>query len=98
MSTTGPVTRVIRPIPVAGALASGAVAVASVIFLFLYLVIVIVRESVCAANDLGNLLCNFCLTCIVTQASVGGDEFVGVIACGLHRLLCCSMFCCSGLQ
>src|SRR5918993_631107 len=87
MSTTGPVTRAMRPTaPATGAAAAGAVAV-SVMFLSLRKGLLGGRQCVSAAHDLGNLLGDLGLARVVRKARVVGDELVGIVARRLHRLL-----------
>src|SRR5690349_15184072 len=81
-STTGPVTRATRP--------TTAVSVFSAVRLMassLSCGLFARRQSVGAADDLGDLLRDLGLASIVAQAGVVGDELVGVVAGGLHRLL-----------
>src|SRR5690606_41057235 len=92
MSTTGPMTREIRPVvpwtwgvsetvavmfSFSSALFTGRGSVAGAGG----------RKSVDAADDLGDLLGDFCLSGRVGQAGVRLDEVVGVVRRGLHRLL-----------
>src|SRR3546814_5827314 len=80
MSTTGPVTRATRPTTV---VFSAVRLMASSLSLGL----LARRQSVGAADDLGDLLRDLGLARVVAQAGVVGDELVGVVAGRLHRLL-----------
>src|SRR6478735_2085345 len=99
MSTTGPVTRAMRPTPAGCAVEAWASAVAVVM-----IVISLVGRSfgraqrVRAADDLGDLLSDLRLTGVVRKTRVVGDELVGVVARGLHRLLRCCVLGRGGLQ
>src|SRR6478736_2989495 len=81
MSTTGPVTRATRPTAVAVFSAVRLMASSLSYGLFAR------RQSVGAADDLGDLLRDLGLASVVAQARVVGDEVVRVVAGGLHRLL-----------
>src|ERR1700712_896745 len=88
MSTTGPVTRAMRPTPPGCAVEAWASAVAVVMIRSLSLGRLLCRaERVRAADDLGDLLGDLRLTGVVRKTRVVGDELVGVVARGLHRLL-----------
>src|SRR6478609_1930057 len=82
MSTTGPVTRATRPTAVAVFSAVRLMASSLSYGLFAR------RQSVGAADDLGDLLRDLGLASVVAQARVVGDELVRVVARRLHRLLC----------
>src|SRR6188472_637378 len=82
MSTTGPVTRATRP--TAGASVFSAVRLMAS---FSFVCLLARRQSVGAADDLGDLLRDLGLARVVAQARVVGDEVVGVVARALHRLL-----------
>src|SRR6478736_3245188 len=88
MSTTGPVTRAMRPTPPGCAVEAWASAVAVVMILISLVGGLLCRaQRVRAADDLGDLLGDLRLTGVVRETRVVGDEFVGVVARGLHRLL-----------
>src|SRR6478752_6282830 len=83
MSTTGPVTRATRP-TTAVSVFSAVRLMASALSCGLFAR----RESVGAADDLGDLLRDLGLASVVAQAGVVGVELVRVVARRLHRLLC----------
>src|SRR3954471_3899627 len=88
MSTTGPVTRAMRPTPPGCAVEAWASAVAVVMISISLVGRLLCRaQRVGSADDLGDLLGDLRLTGVVGEARVVGDELVGVVARRLHRLL-----------
>src|SRR6478609_6442963 len=92
MSTTGPMTRAIRPpVPSVAVLFSSAVAVMSLNSLWvrrwLFGRSVRVGQRVDATDDLADLLGDARLPGLVGDAGVLLDELFGVVGRGLHRLL-----------
>src|SRR5215203_3545164 len=97
-STTGPITRDTRPTPPAGAsdfLSSTVAVMARPSLLgggggF--------GQSTRSADDLGNLLGDFCLPGLISFPSQAFDQLLGVVRGRLHRLLPTGEFRCRGLQ
>src|SRR5919112_6895725 len=84
MSTTGPITRAMRPTPVEPVV----VAVSSIVVLIASLTPGLsVGEGVDATDNLADFLGNTGLSGLVGDAGVLLDELVGVVGRGLHRLL-----------